>query len=359
MVFAERGGVAVTNWGAEARVGAFVVAALAVFVAFMLALGDCSFSPGVRVYADFGYTGGLQVGAPVKISGVRIGRVVDLNLLTADISPPAARGSGLGRYPAPVVRVSLDIDSMRADLLKSDARVQVETQGVIGESYVEVIPGLASTPWPVETALRGVDAPHLQTMLLQASSLLEVVAGIVGEDDRAETKGGVASALTALLRTGNSILSERRHAIETSIDNIAASSGDVRRLSARLADILTDPAFVRGAHDAGTLATELRADLPAFMRSARLALERVQVLSARLDEATAGSGDDIENLLADMVATGQALHKAALGADRLLAKVERGEGTIGGFVQDPQIYDDLKFIFRDLKRNPWKLFWRE
>src|SRR2546427_6608878 len=32
-------------------------------------------SPGFRLYADFGYAGALQPGAPVKLSGIRIGRV--------------------------------------------------------------------------------------------------------------------------------------------------------------------------------------------------------------------------------------------------------------------------------------------
>ena len=43
----------------------------------------------------------------------------------------------------------------------------------------------------------------------------------------------------------------------------------------------------------------------------------------------------------------------------LLGKIQRGEGTVGGFVQDPQVYDDLKELMRDLKRHPWKMLWRD
>jgi phospholipid/cholesterol/gamma-HCH transport system substrate-binding protein len=43
----------------------------------------------------------------------------------------------------------------------------------------------------------------------------------------------------------------------------------------------------------------------------------------------------------------------------LLGMIQRGEGTVGGFVQDPQVYDDLKELMRDLKRHPWKMLWRD
>jgi phospholipid/cholesterol/gamma-HCH transport system substrate-binding protein len=43
----------------------------------------------------------------------------------------------------------------------------------------------------------------------------------------------------------------------------------------------------------------------------------------------------------------------------MVHNVRRGEGTLGGFVNDAQIYDDVKELMRDLRRNPWKFFWRD
>lgn len=346
----------VSGWGTEARVGVFVVAALVAFVAFMVVLGDCSLSSGVRVYADFAYTGGLQVGAPVKISGVRIGRVVDLALLTANISPPAAVGAGIGRNRPPVVRVAMEIDEHYRRQIGREALVQVETQGIIGQSYLEVAPVAGATE-PEFGAVRGVDAPQLQTMLLQASSLLQLVSDIAAQGT--DTGGGLASALTELLRTSNGILGGRRQAIEASIDNIEAMTADFRRLARRLAQVGDDPVVVQGVHDAGALASSLRRGVPELIGSAGAALTQVRALTGRLNDLATDSESDIEAVLAEMSRASVSLRQAAARVDRLLSEVERGEGTLGGFVKDPQIYDDLKFIFRDLKRNPWKLFWRE
>jgi phospholipid/cholesterol/gamma-HCH transport system substrate-binding protein len=43
----------------------------------------------------------------------------------------------------------------------------------------------------------------------------------------------------------------------------------------------------------------------------------------------------------------------------LIAAVKAGKGTVGALVKDEAVYDDLQELLRDLKHNPWKLFWRE
>ena len=40
-------------------------------------------------------------------------------------------------------------------------------------------------------------------------------------------------------------------------------------------------------------------------------------------------------------------------------QVESGEGSIGAFLKDEELYDDLRELIRDLKHNPWKLIWKD
>jgi phospholipid/cholesterol/gamma-HCH transport system substrate-binding protein len=42
-----------------------------------------------------------------------------------------------------------------------------------------------------------------------------------------------------------------------------------------------------------------------------------------------------------------------------VSHIKKGQGTIGGFVMDEEIYDDVQEMIRDLKHNPWKFLWRE
>ena len=36
-------------------------------------------------------------------------------------------------------------------------------------------------------------------------------------------------------------------------------------------------------------------------------------------------------------------------------RLERGEGTVGRFLTDESVYDNLEAFTEDIKRNPWKL----
>ena len=44
--------------------------------------------------------------------------------------------------------------------------------------------------------------------------------------------------------------------------------------------------------------------------------------------------------------------------DTILKRIESGEGTVGKLVADDSLYQDMKELMADLKRNPWKLLHR-
>ena len=76
----------------EIQVGAFVLVGAVILAVFVILLADVSLEPRVQLFADFGYSGALKVGAPVILSGVRIGRVADLSLLgRPPVHPPRNR----------------------------------------------------------------------------------------------------------------------------------------------------------------------------------------------------------------------------------------------------------------------------
>jgi phospholipid/cholesterol/gamma-HCH transport system substrate-binding protein len=43
----------------------------------------------------------------------------------------------------------------------------------------------------------------------------------------------------------------------------------------------------------------------------------------------------------------------------LVTDVRSGKGTAGALLAKEELYSDLRELIRDLKRNPWKLFWKE
>jgi len=45
--------------------------------------------------------------------------------------------------------------------------------------------------------------------------------------------------------------------------------------------------------------------------------------------------------------------------DGLVTDLRAGKGTAGALLAKDDVYSDLRELIRDLKRNPWKFFWKE
>lgn len=111
----------------ELAVGLFVALGLAAFFMLALKVSDIASigeDKGYRVMARFENVGGLKVRAPVTLGGVRIGRVVGV-----DLDPKS--------YEA-VVTLSID---PRYDRLPDDSSASILTSGLLGEQYIGLEPG--------------------------------------------------------------------------------------------------------------------------------------------------------------------------------------------------------------------------
>ena len=111
----------------ELMVGLFMALGLAAFLLLALKASDLTSignDQGYRITARFENIGGLKVRAPVTLGGVRIGRVIGIDL---------DRQS----YEA-VVTLSID---PRYDRLPTDSGASILTSGLLGEQYVGLAPG--------------------------------------------------------------------------------------------------------------------------------------------------------------------------------------------------------------------------
>lgn len=111
----------------EIAVGIFV--ALGIAALLMLAMKVSNLSAfdagaGYELKANFENIGGLKVRSPVRIGGVRIGRVVAIDYNSE-------------HYEA-VVTMSID---RRYDKLPSDTEAGIFTAGLLGEQYIGLEPG--------------------------------------------------------------------------------------------------------------------------------------------------------------------------------------------------------------------------
>src|SRR5688572_13424785 len=75
----------------EFKVGAVILVSLGIIAAFVLVLGGLQFERTYPVFVDFDNPGGIHAGAPVRIAGVRVGTVSDLEFHAGKFDPNANR----------------------------------------------------------------------------------------------------------------------------------------------------------------------------------------------------------------------------------------------------------------------------
>ena len=124
-----------TERGLEWKVGVLIVVSTAILVAFIFILGNFSLRSGYTIAVDYDYIGALQPGAPVKVSGIKVGKVESVDFLGGK---PDATGKRVQ------VRVTAWIEDRAKDSIRSDAEFFINTAGVLGEQYLEIVPG---TDW--------------------------------------------------------------------------------------------------------------------------------------------------------------------------------------------------------------------
>ena len=141
----------------EVRVGALILLAVGLVLGFVVLVGGLSFQPTYTVYVAFENPGGLTVGAPVRISGVKVGRIAELEF----------RG-GLERRPGEpdgLIRAVAKLEKRYQSSIHDDARWFVSTLGVLGEMFLEVEPGTRSRPVLQDGAsVQGVSPPQARSV---------------------------------------------------------------------------------------------------------------------------------------------------------------------------------------------------
>jgi len=111
----------------ELMVGLFAAIGLAALLMLSLKVADSGISGNgetYRLYAKFDNIGGLKVRSPIKVGGVVVGRVSDIDLDPEDYTPI----------------VTLEIFAEYNNFSEATS-VSILTAGLLGEQYIGLLPG--------------------------------------------------------------------------------------------------------------------------------------------------------------------------------------------------------------------------
>jgi phospholipid/cholesterol/gamma-HCH transport system substrate-binding protein len=360
----------------EVRVGLFVIVAVAVLIFLILnASGDISFKPKRQLKARFMSAEGLRPGAEVRLAGVRIGRVDEVNLLRPTDDPNEKRVEVL-------LSVDSTVDGKRIEeLVRTDSKAQLGSPSLLGsDKVITISPGTsAGQPVPEGHELETTQDKGMGQLTAAGNQLVdrlnelsEQMTGISRKINEGEGTIGrfvnddaFYDNLNLTVREAQGVIREIRtgRGSAARLINDPALYNNVERITASLQLISDDLRAGRGT--AGKLLTD-----EALYNEARSTLARLNrsadeinliVTDIRQGRGTAGKLLTDEALYNDARSAIARFNTTAERVDNIVAAVQRGEGTAGKLLHDEQLYNNVnqlssetvKLLY-DFRQNPKK-----
>ncbi|MFW6067416.1 MAG: MlaD family protein [Myxococcota bacterium] len=324
----------------EVRVGLLILVALGILGGFVFLLGGFDFGKGYTVYVDFDNPGNVKPGAPVNIGSIKIGSVEEIQYRGNELDPRTGRRS--------LIRLRLELDEEVRETIHEDALFYVTSQSMLGESIIGVDPGDPRKPVLEEGAIvEGIDPPRLDLAMSMAYELLENMVKLFRDhrDEIQDLLGGAAD----MLRSVNSILTDHRERIDRIVENIETATTEANELMVSARRTIDGPEVQR-------IVTNLDRTLVAVSGDIEPIMSDVKGLTSKANETLDALGPEERERIRTAVLQAS---EAVADAQEIVSHIRRGRGTVGAVVMDEEIYDDIQEMLRDLKHNPWKLFWRE
>jgi phospholipid/cholesterol/gamma-HCH transport system substrate-binding protein len=346
----------------DLKVGVFVLMGLTLgaLVVFLIGGERRVFETAVDFKTAFDDVGGLKPGAPVNMGGVRIGKVESVEY--SEEANDTRVHVILEVVKDEAVRIRGGWHDVKGKQVWKGTKALVTPKGLLGDMQVELTKGEGEQLAP------GAEIPGEPREDMMGS-----IGGVVGKAEDAIANVSVVAEKLADERLHKDIR-ESAHGLNVVLKQLSEGEGYPHRL-------LTDPEeaerISRAIDNIDHVATELNQTL----REVRLTAERVRTGPGFAHDVIYGDGPKKEieqfGMAAEEVAVtlkgireGDGIaHDMLFGGESnpdeavknitqvtadlrdIVRNVKQGKGTIGAFLVDPSIYEDVKRLLGNVERN--------
>ena len=151
----------------ELKVGVFIMIGIAILFVIVFSIGDINVSKaGYLIKVRFNFASGIGPSAPVRLAGVGIGQVRGIHLVYDDAN----------------AKTWAEITAwIQADAkIEEDALATINTLGLLGEKYLEIVPGTPGKPILKNNGvITGKDPVPMEKVTENLASLSDSVKVIV------------------------------------------------------------------------------------------------------------------------------------------------------------------------------------
>jgi phospholipid/cholesterol/gamma-HCH transport system substrate-binding protein len=327
----------------ELKIGVLTIVAVVIAAVLIFSLSGSRgfFWQRYSLKTRFASAEGLAPGSPVRVAGVQVGSVENVEIVGEQVD------------------ITFDVNNKLRDRITTGSVARLGSVSLLGEGAVDITPSTQGTPIPEFGYVpQGKVPASIATVTNQASAGLGELTALIHDmregkgtagklmtDDRlyAELRDFVASAndLTAGLKQGRGTIGKllrdpaAADALEASLRNIADATRQINAGQGSLGKLLKDEAFA----SALTGATSNLRDLTDKINKGQGTVGRLMTDNALYDHIAA-----VTNRL-----------------DELTTRLNDGQGTAGQLLKDQRLYEnmnkvatDLSSLLVEIKRDPKK-----
>jgi phospholipid/cholesterol/gamma-HCH transport system substrate-binding protein len=299
------------RWG-ELKVGLLITFAVAALLwATFSGWGTSIFESQVKYMGYFDNVNGLVTGSPVWIAGVEVGNVYSIDFVNYDSTDQ--------------IRVKIRVLKSVQNMITTDAKIMVGTIGLIGDKYIEIIPGTLTNPVLAEgTAIESVKPADI------TQAFAEGQKAMVSTRELADN----LNEITRRIRNGEGTIGKAF--IYDTLHN------EITDLIGALTILIRDMQKTQGK-----------------------VIASIENISTNLDgivEKVNSNQGTLGKFISDPSVFDN-MHSSTGRIDSILARIARGDGTAGAMITDDELYQETKNLIvrienlvSDIEQNPRKYF---
>jgi phospholipid/cholesterol/gamma-HCH transport system substrate-binding protein len=286
----------------EIRVGIFFAVCLVLLAALIWKFGK--YQPlagnGYEINVVFSSVGGIVEDASVLYGGIKVGTVRTITLdQTGEL------------------KVIVKLSIRNGVKIRKDAKFDINTSGLLGDRYIDVTPRGATAAFlkPGDT-VEGSTSVELSEAIHSVVDVLHQAAGTIERVDK------------AIQRIDETVLSR------PTLDHIDSALVNIDTVSSNAVGLTVS---LRGVVD------ENRGKVDATLSRFSDAADDLKQASSNIDQVVIANQDEIHTAVKNLADSTARL-------DDILARLEKGQGTVGKLLVDPTLHDEIVRLVQNWRK---------
>lgn len=345
----------------DVSIGIVLTAAAVIFAAAIFSIGSEQrlWTVKVSYRLSLPNTNGLQVGAPVRLSGVQVGTVTDIEL-------PAD--------PSRIdIEVTFTVDQKVASRIREDSQASLKVLSLLaGDRFIDLTTGSPTAPELAPGSIvRTPEEVTLDELQALGASIADDLQGVTGS----------LKVILEQMQDRNTVLGQALFDPDFGRETLGAMSQSIKRTEHLLAGLESGHGLAGKLLTDDDFAESVMAKLDSSLGRMDTLLERLAGEESALAAALAPGGA-VEKIVGNLQATtqtlldvtermregegvaGKLLNDREYGDELMgnlmdttrdlkdvLEKLNRGDGSAGAFINDPALYEELQNVLRGVRKS--------